>query len=82
MIVIKNPIEFTIVNAVPFNSTGAFCATKVENNGESAITTIPQKKRKTSNKIWELPPIINGDIKLHKPEAANALNAIFLAPEF
>lgn len=45
--VIEKPIQVTIVNAVPFICTGTFCATKVENSGESAITTNPQKIRKT-----------------------------------
>ena len=42
IIVIAKPIEFTIVKAVPFNFEGAFCATKVEKSGESAMTTMPQ----------------------------------------
>ena len=45
--VIEKPIQLTMVNAVPLNSAGALFATKVENKGESAITTKPQKIRKT-----------------------------------
>jgi hypothetical protein len=44
IMVIVNPIQFTMVKAVPFSFVGAFCATKVEKRGESAITTNPQKK--------------------------------------
>ena len=44
--VIKKPIQFTMVNAVPFSFEFEFCATKVENRGESAITTNPQKNKK------------------------------------
>ena len=39
------PIELTIVKAVPLNSDSALLATRVENKGESATTTIPQKIR-------------------------------------
>ena len=46
IIVIEKPIQFTIVKAVPLSLEGAFRATKVENKGESAITTIPQKIKK------------------------------------
>ena len=51
MMVIAKPIQVTMVNAVPFKPAGAFCATSVENMGESAITTNPQKMMKTKNKI-------------------------------
>ena len=44
--VIENPIQFTMVKAVPLILASALFATKVENRGESAITTNPQKKRK------------------------------------
>ena len=49
-IVIENPIQFTSVSAVPFSAEGALFATRVEKSGESAITTIPQNKRKAKNK--------------------------------
>ena len=38
-------MQFTIVNAVPFDFGWLFCATKVEKSGESAITTNDQKIR-------------------------------------
>ena len=43
--VIAKPILFTMVSAVPFDSAKVLFATKVENKGESAITTMPQKVR-------------------------------------
>jgi len=47
--VIANPIEFKMVSAVPLSSIGAFLASRVENNGESAMTTMPHNKRKSRN---------------------------------
>ena len=49
--VIENPIQFTIVRAVPLNSGDALWATKVENRGESAMTTMPQKSRKANTMV-------------------------------
>lgn len=46
MMVIPNPMQLTMVSEVPFESDGAFCATSVENIGESAVTANPQIKRK------------------------------------
>ena len=48
--VIENPIQVTIVKAVPFDAAGAYWATIVENIGESAITNKPQKIRKGINR--------------------------------
>ena len=46
--VMENPMQVTTVMAVPLICIIAFCATNDENNGESAITTSPQKiKNKT-----------------------------------
>ena len=42
MMVMANPIQFTMVNELPLIALGAFCATRVENKGESAITENPQ----------------------------------------
>ena len=50
IMVIANPIQFTMVKAVPRFFSGEFCATSVANNGESAMTTIPQKNRNTIKK--------------------------------
>ncbi len=49
--VIEKPMQFTIVIAVPLSVSGAFCATKVENSGESAIITIPQKSKKSTKVV-------------------------------
>ena len=54
MMVMENPMQFTIVKEVPLDSSGAFCATNVEKRGESAITTNPQKKRKGTSVKTEL----------------------------
>ena len=50
IMVIANPIQFTMVKAVPRFFSGVFCATSAANNGESAMTTIPQKNRNTIKK--------------------------------
>jgi len=42
-IVMAKPIELTMVRPVALRESGADWATKVENIGESAITTMPQK---------------------------------------
>jgi hypothetical protein len=48
--VIENPMQFTMVSDVPRDAAGAFCAIKLENNGESAITENPQiNKKKMKN---------------------------------
>ena len=54
MMVIENPIQFTIVKAVPFTSGSAFWAISVENNGESAITKSPHIIRNTDITAPEL----------------------------
>jgi hypothetical protein len=46
IIVMVNPIQFTMVSADPLLVSGAFLATKLENMGESAITKKLQQKRK------------------------------------
>ena len=51
-IVIAKPIDVTIVKAVPVFSTGADCATRVENCGESEATVNPQIR--SSNKKYSL----------------------------
>lgn len=79
-IVIEKPIQFTIVNAEPFESSGALCATNVENKGESAITTSPQKNKNKINKRKESDNKKNGDNKQHKQERKSEMVAIFFAP--
>ena len=79
-IVIENPIQLTIVSAVPFVSDAALCATKVENIGESAITTMPQKKRNAMNTIVLGVVMMGGEIKQDKTENERATIAVFGAP--
>jgi hypothetical protein len=81
MIVIENPAQVTKVSDVPFVSMGAFCATIVENNGESAITTNPQKKRKQINK-GKFIERANGDRKQHEPEKKSEIAATLFTPHF
>ena len=80
--VIKNPMQLTIVRAVPFNSRGALCATSVEKSGESAMTTIPQKKRKPRYNEGASTLNINGEAKQQRHESNNAVTAIRLSPNF
>ena len=79
-IVIENPIQFVMVNADPRVSSTAFCATNVENSGESATTTIPQNKRKTITSEVELPNRKIGEKMQHKHERSRASEAIRLGP--
>ncbi len=76
----KKPIQFTMVSAVPLCSTGAFCAINVDNSGESAITTIPQKKRNPKNKISDVLLKIKGNNTQHKQDKHNEISAIFFTP--
>ena len=79
--VIAKPIEFTMVRAVPLDSEMAFCATNVENNGESAMTTIPQKIRYPKNRISESMIKVNGDNRQQKHDKPSAMVAILFAPK-
>ena len=73
------PTELTSVSAVPFIFGAAFCATRVENKGESAITTRPQKIRKV-RKAGNEKDMVKGRSKQQTPEDASAITAIFFAP--
>ena len=81
-IVIANPIQFTIVSAVPLSLEGAFWATIVENNGESAITTIHQNNKKEINKTSCCVKNIKGDITQQTQDKKSALKAIFWGLNF
>ena len=50
MIVIENPMQVTMVKAVPLISNGTDCAANVENCGESATTENPHIRRINKNK--------------------------------
>jgi len=69
MIVRKNPMQFTIVKAVPLISGSAFCATRVENIGESAITTVPQNNKKKRKLVEPNCVKAKGEIKQHIQES-------------
>lgn len=72
-------MQFTMVSEVPLASSATFCATSVENKGESAMTTDPQTNKKISSAKVELPNKKNGDSKQHEQERNNAVVAIFFA---
>ena len=78
----KNPIQLAIVSAVPLVSAGAFCATKVDKSGESAITTMPQKNKKTKNKTSNSLLKMKGEIIQQTQDNSNEINAILFAPNF
>ena len=77
--VILNPMQLTSVRADPLFSTGTDPATKVENCGESMMTTIPQKKRKAKTKEGAKRKM-TGEIKQQIPEAHNAMKATLKLP--
>ena len=80
-ILMAKPIELTKVSAVPFIVIGAVAATMVENCGESAITTIPQRHQNIKNKTGER--LKNkGETRQNKAEKDKAKRATFLLPIF
>lgn len=81
MMVMENPMQFTMVNEVPLDSSRAFWATRVENKGESAITTNPQKKRNAISATTEELKRRSGEAKQQRQERNNERVAIFLAPK-
>jgi hypothetical protein len=81
MIVMANPMQFTIVSDVPLDASGAFCATRVEKSGESAITTRPQKRRKEINSTTEEEAKNNGDSRQQSRERLSDKVAILFTPK-
>lgn len=81
MIVMENPMQFTIVKDAPLDSSGAFCATSVEKRGESAMTTSPQKKRKATIAKAELFNKKNGERIQQHPDRNNEIAATFFVPK-
>lgn len=75
-------MQFTIVKAVPLAVAVAFFATIVDNNGESIMTTMPQKIKNTMTIKTEDVDRINGEIKQQKPDKAKATNVVDLADVF
>ena len=78
--VIENPIQLTIVSEDPRDSSGAFCATKEENKGESAITASPQKKRNAINTEAEGFNKNSGERIQHRQDKSSEIVAILFAP--
>lgn len=81
MMVIEKPVQFTMVSDVPLNSSATFCATRVENNGESATTAIPQIKRKMINSGAELLNKNSGESRQQQPETNSAIAANLFMPK-
>lgn len=73
-------MQFTIVSEVPRTSSGACLATNVENNGESAITTSPQKNRKTINTTADLAAKNKGEEIQQRHDRVSATVATVFAP--
>ena len=82
IIVIENPIQFTKVKEVPLDSSGALWATKVENNGESAITAIPQRNRKQRKRKVEFEKRKSGEIIQQRQDMNKDKVAIFFTPKY
>ena len=80
MIVIAKPIQVTIVKEEPFSSVTTFCATRVENKGESAITAILHTSKKRIKTINESFNKKRGEIRQHRQEIAKDKVATFLVP--
>ncbi len=73
-------MQVTIVNAVPLFSAAAFCATKVENKGESAVTTMPQNTKNPIHKYAASEVKTNGESKQQQQERSKAVKATLFAP--
>ncbi len=71
-----------MVKAVPLSFSGAFCAIKVENSGESAITTIPQKSKKSTKIVSFATRKKSGAIKQQIQESKSIEKAALLVPNF
>lgn len=69
-----------MVNAVALDCCGALVATRVENIGESAMTTIPQNNRKQISRVGFDWFNTSGEVRQQMPEAANARAATLLGP--
>ncbi len=79
--VMAKPMQFTTVNAVPRALEGACFATIVENRGESATTTMPQKSKKIIKSHSEVCQNIKGEMMQHAAESSKAPAALFLVPQ-
>ena len=82
IIVIVKPRHVSIVKDVPFQSESVLWATKVENNGESAITTNPHITKNTSNRIEDGVVMKKGDNKQQTPDENKKNEANGFVPIF
>ena len=82
IIVNEKPRQLVMVNKVPLLSIGAFWATNVENKGESAMTTIPQKIRKKNNTVWCEYAISRGEIRQQMHDKNKADTATCFVPKY
>ena len=78
--VMAKPMQLTIVRAVPLSSVAEFCATRVENKGESATTITPQKNKNAIKRIGDDTWKIKGSKRQQLPEKSNDVNAVRLMP--
>lgn len=76
----EKPMQLTIVSAVPLISAFAFCATSVEKSGESAMTTIPQKRRNPMNMNSCSKAKTNGEARQQAQERQSAIKAVRFVP--
>ena len=77
--VMEKPMQVTIVMAVPFEAAGAFCATRLENTGESVMTTNPQNTRKPIN-AGKGKLKASGESRQQEPDNNKAINAVLGLP--
>lgn len=80
MMVMEKPMQVIIVINEPRMSAGAFCATRVENKGESATTENPQTNKKTISAGSDSWVMNTGERRQQQPEMPKAVRAIFEAP--
>jgi hypothetical protein len=80
-IVKLNPMQLTMVRDVPLVLSSASAATRVENIGESAMTTIPQNEK--NNSICSGCPAdsTSGERRQQHPEANSAHLAVLPGPQ-
>ena len=71
-----------MVKAVPFLSGFACFVTKVDNKGESIITTIPQNNKKAMSSIGDEKSNRIGESKQQIPDEVNANTIVFLSVIF
>ncbi len=71
-----------MVSAVPLFSAIAFLATRVENSGESEMTTIPQNRRNTMSNLSDPEVKMNGETRQQIQEQSRERKAMRFGPHF